>query len=94
MLFEGWELIKNEDYVRDSLCVVAYVLKLYANSHLYVDFDICFQQAPYLRAHNASYRVRLCRKQADGPGRGRGAVCKKSDKRWGSSLATEMGNRA
>lgn len=43
MLFEGWELIKNENYVRDLRCAVTYVLKLYANSHFYVGFDICFQ---------------------------------------------------
>jgi hypothetical protein len=30
MLFEGFELIKNEDYVRDLAYAFAYVLKLYA----------------------------------------------------------------
>jgi len=34
MLFEGCELLKNEDYVRDSPRAVTYVLELYAKLSL------------------------------------------------------------
>ncbi len=42
MLFEGCELIKDEDYVRDFPYTLTYVLKLYAKLSPLLPFDIFF----------------------------------------------------
>jgi len=59
MLFEGCELIKDEDYVRDFPRTLTYVLKLYAKLSPLLPFRHLFLADP-IEGHNASCRVRLC----------------------------------